>query len=114
MIQGQRSTIVGGATTIKTYGDALDKLRPYLEEAYKHARTNHYSQPDYLRIRSLLLHKAYQKFCEDHLPLGQCYTTTFYALREHVEKYQMRTTLFGDLFYTLPDEFNVRGRWTKL
>lgn len=96
----------------KTYGAAVDSLYIDIRKAKEAAFIDYYGTPDYFKQLALYIHRAYQSWCVNN-DIGRGYMYDLrQVLRVHVKYYNPRSIHFAPLFDALPDEFNVRGKWT--
>ncbi len=96
--------------TFKTYGDAIKSLDSALRLSHKDIYKQHYGTPDYFRESTLATHRTYQAWAIEH---GMDPTESRDAIGQHVKAYAMPVCVqMCVLFTTLPDAFNVRGKWT--
>lgn len=97
---------------LNNYGSAISSLLPVVRAAAKKAHQDAFGTPRYFIERNLSIHRAFEAWCADQ-GLVQRAGEIRGALARHLDAYRTPDVLVLEpLFKTVPDEFNVRGRWT--
>lgn len=97
------------------YGTLISKLKLSLHVATHKAYIKDFGTPFYFQTLNLNVHRAFNEFSDDQEITKSSRGKFLNLLRTHCVHYKIdkSTTGLSSLFYTLPDEFNVRGKWTS-
>lgn len=99
---------------MKTWGEVIDSLLVAIRGAGHRAYSDHYGTPRYFIELHLLTHRAFDRWCEENGLAPELRGNMLEEVKKHVTMYRpLGLHQLQILWKTLPDEFNVRGKWTS-
>lgn len=101
-------------TDYKSYGAILSAVDDCLSIALTETHKSHFGKPSYFAQRALSVHKAFDRFTEEHGMSCERAVALHSLITRHGIMYpHLRTVGVQVLCDELPDEFNVRGSWVS-
>jgi hypothetical protein len=97
----------------KTYFDAYTSLAAHLKQAADEVFREHKNQPNYTAKLNLAIHRAYQRWATESGISSEDMRDLAIALSKFSSDYVLGPSFYVNMLVsTLPNEFNVRGKWT--
>lgn len=99
---------------MNTWGEVIESLLNSIRDAGNAAYSGYYGTSRYFSELHLLTHRAFDRWCEEKSIAPELRGKMLEDVKSYATMYRplgfYRLQL---LWKTLPDEFNVRGKWTS-
>ena len=97
----------------ETYSDAYLSLAAHLKQTAIEMHHEHKYTPNYTAKLNLAIHRAYQKWATEAGFSSEDMRDLAITLSDFSRDYVLGPSFYVNMLVsTLPDEFNVRGKWT--
>lgn len=96
----------------KNYGSVFTSLHSELKIASIKVYNRHYGTSRYFEYHALYLHRAFELWAKSYFPQDQLQKLFYDLKKQYQNNIVPQSTSLSVLFNSLPDQFNVRGRWT--